>query len=253
MSRLSVITPSFNLMRYLPETVASVAKLESPHEHLIVDAASTDGTVDFLQSIEDPDVRWVSEPDRGQAHAMNKGIAMSEGDLIGWLNADDTYVEDAVDRSVAYLDEHPEVDAVYGWMEIVDGDGGLVETYRCGGFDWRRFLYLGDYIPTPSIIFRKRLLNERIPGLDESYLDSSDYDFYLRLLKGRNVQLMREPLVRFRYYEGSKTELNVRLRREAHDIRLKWARGPRDVAVMNLANRLQNLRNRVLKPWPETD
>ena len=113
MSKLSVITPTLNMARWLPETVDSVARLRSPHEQLIIDAASTDGTVEYLQGLHDPNVRWISEPDRGQPHAMNKGFERADGDLLGWLNADDAYIPDAVDRAVAYLDAQPEVDAVF--------------------------------------------------------------------------------------------------------------------------------------------
>ena len=250
MSKLSVITPTLNMARWLPETVASVAALKSPHEQLIIDGGSTDGTVEYLESIDDPSVRWISEPDRGQAHAMNKGIERHTGDLLGWLNADDNYVPEAVDRAIAHLDAHPEVDAVYGWEDIIDGDGKVVGAIKPGPFSWRRWLYLGDYIPTETIIFRSRLL-DHAPRLDERYKDSSDYDFFLRMLKGRKVHRMREPLVQFRYWEGSKTEQNVRLRRESMEIRLGWARGRRDRAIMLAANRLQNLRNRVFWPWPE--
>jgi len=250
MSKLSVITPTLNMARWLPETVASVAALQSPHEQLIIDAASTDGTVEYLQGLDDPSVRWISEPDRGQPHAMNKGLDRVEGDLVGWLNADDAYVPDAVDRAIAFLDAHPEVDAVFGWEDVIDDDGNVVGAIQPGRFSWRRWLFVGDYIPTETIIFRKRLLDggER---LDERYKDSSDYDFFLRVLKGRRVHLMREPLVRFRYWEGSKTEQNVRLRAEAQEIRHRWARDDRDMKVMNAINWVQELRNRVLDPWPE--
>jgi glycosyltransferase involved in cell wall biosynthesis len=247
---LSVVTPSYNTGRFIAETLDSVAALAVDHEHLVFDGGSDDDTVDILRGRDDPALRWVSESDRGQTHAVNKGLGAARGDFVAWLNADDAYVPGAVERALERFDD-PGVGAVFGWEQIVDEHGAQIDEYRCGSFNWRRYLYFGDYIPTPTIIFRRALL-DRTPALDERYKDAADYDFYLRLLKGERVELVREPLVRFRYHAESKTASNVGLqRRESMEIRRSWARSRRDLVLMDAANLLQRARNRVVSPWPD--
>ena len=247
---LSVVTPVFNSARYLPQTLASVARLTVPHEHIVLDGGSTDGTVELLESRDDPHLQWVSEPDRGQTHAVNKGFSRAKGELLGWLNGDDEYVADAVDRAVACLQNEPGIDAVYGSMEITDEDGNTRRVYRPWPFNWRLYLFIGDYVTTPTIIFRRKLL-ENVGLLDETYVDAADYDFYLRLLRHARVERLPEPLVRFRYHAESKTGRDyIRGAREALEIRLKWARGPRDRLLMTNLHRLKHSVLPRISRWP---
>src|SRR5215211_6451626 len=123
MTLLSVVTPVRNQARYLGETLDSVAGLTVPHEHIVVDGASDDGTVELLEGREDPHLSWASEVDDGQTDAVNKGFARARGELVSWVNGDDAYIPDAVDRAVAFLGEHPEVGAIYGGQEYINADG----------------------------------------------------------------------------------------------------------------------------------
>src|SRR6058998_2090201 len=98
----SIITPSFNQARFLEENIQSVLTQAGVSvEHIVVDGGSTDGTVEILKSY--PHLRWISEPDRGQSHALNKGFRMATGEILGWLNADDSYEPSAVAEAVAAL------------------------------------------------------------------------------------------------------------------------------------------------------
>ncbi len=248
---LSVITPSFNSGRFLRETLDSVAALGVDHEHIVVDGGSADGTVALLESRRDPALRWVSEPDRGQTHAVNKGLEQARGELIAWLNADDTYIPANTDQAIATLQSDLSVDAIFGHMEIVDEHGAALREYRCGRFNWHRYLYFGEYIPTPTIIFRRSLLS-RAPRLDERYADAADYDFYLRLLRGARVVNAGTPLIRFRYYADSKSGADVSVQvAEAHDIRLRYARNPFQRLCMAGAYRAMRLRGALVSPWPQ--
>jgi len=204
MPSLCVVTPVYNSARYLAATLDSVAQLTVSHKHIVVDGSSSDGTVELLEARDDPSLVWISEPDRGQTHAVNKGFKRASGELLGWLNGDDEYVPEAVDRAVGRLLADPELDAVFGAMTITDEEGAVRREYRPARYSWRRYLYLGDYVPTPTIIFRRRLL-ERVGLLDERYVDAADYDFYLRLFHDAQVEALLEPLVRFRYHPDSKT------------------------------------------------
>jgi len=229
---LSIVTPVRNSATYLSHALESVARLTVSHEHIVIDGGSTDGTVELLQGRDDPQLQWISEPDRGQTHAVNKGFSRASGELLGWLNGDDELISDAVDRAVGYLEQHEDVGAVFGGMHVLDEHGAVRRRYQPGRYSWRRYLIMGDYIPTPSIIFRRSLYEEAGP-LDETYVDAADYDFYLRLFDGSRVERMPEALIRFRYHPDSKTAKDVWLQqREALRIRLKWANGPVDRFLM---------------------
>jgi glycosyltransferase involved in cell wall biosynthesis len=252
MALLSVVTPVRNQARYLSETLDSVAALTAPHEHIVIDGASDDGTVELLEARQDPNLIWVSEPDRGQTDAVNKGFARARGDLIAWVNGDDAYIPEAVDRALAHLESNPEVGAIYGGQEYVNADGEVIRTFIPKRFSWRRYLYLGDNVPTPTVIFRRELL-EREGSLDDSYADAADYDFYLRILRAAPVEPIREPLVRFRYHVQSKTGSNIELQLdEGLEIRLRRA-GPVGRFVMRALERAKRAILPRVSSWPNPE
>jgi glycosyltransferase involved in cell wall biosynthesis len=236
---LSVVTPVFNPGPYLLDTLDSVARLATAHEHLVIDGGSNDGTVERLRARDDPTLTWVSETDRGQTHAVNKGLAQAQGDVVVWINGDDEVVPDGLDAAVAHLAAHPECQAVYGGLDFIDADGALQRAYRPAAWSFHRYLFLGDYVPTPTIVFR-RARAEAIGPLDERWVDAADYDFYLRLMHGVRVDCLDRALVRFRYHPTSKSARDVwRQQDEALAIRLQWARNGRDRAVMQGFDRLK--------------
>src|SRR5947209_4084232 len=229
---LSVVTPSYNAGRWLPATLASVARLSIEHEHVVADGGSTDGTRTILESRNDPTLRWISEPDRGQTHAVNKALAMARGDILMWLNADDELIAPGVERAVRRLEQEPSLDVVYGGLDFADVDGVVRRRYRPAAWSFRRYLFLGDYIPTPTIIFRARRLAEVGP-LDERWEDAADYDFYLRLMHRTAVEALPHAHVLFRYHAESKTGRDaLKAQDEALQIRLGWARGAFDRTLM---------------------
>ncbi len=247
---LSVITPAFNAERFLLETLDSVASLTIPHEHVVVDDGSTDGTAEMLRTRRDPRLVWKSQRNRGQAGAVNTGLELSQGDLLAWLNADDTYVAENVDMAVSLLRADASIDAVFGFMDVVDKDGRVIKHHRCGPFLWTRYLYFGGYLPTPTIILRRSLLS-RAPRLNERYEHASDYDFYLRLLRGAKVRRVRRPLVRFRYHPTSKTAASgSQMRQEGLEIQQRYARNHAERRLMVATNWATELRNSIFPPWP---
>src|SRR5947208_3904187 len=149
---LSIVTPVRNSATYLSHALESVARLTVSHEHIVIDGGSTDGTVELLKGRDDPQLQWISEPDQGQTHAVNKGFARASGELLAWLNGDDELISDAVDRAVAHLQEHPEVAAVFGGMHVLDEQGAVRRRYQPARYSWHRSVTMGEYIPTPSII-----------------------------------------------------------------------------------------------------
>ena len=229
---LSVVTPTYDMARYLPDTLDSVAALRTPHEHIVVDGNSSDGTVELLEAREDPHLTWISEPDSGQTNAVNKGLRMAQGDLLAWVNADDAYIPEVVDRALERFERDPGLGAVFGAVNYVDEHGEIFRTLVPPKFSWRRYLYFGAFVTTPTIIWRRELM-DRAPSLNEGYVDAADYDFYLRLLRGVRVERIDEPVLNFRYHPGSKTTTDVWTQlNEAQEIRLRWARNPLQRGIM---------------------
>jgi glycosyltransferase involved in cell wall biosynthesis len=174
---VSVVTPSYNSVAFIWDTIESVRGQDYPSiEHIVMDGGSTDGTLDVLRQY--PHLTWVSGPDRGQSHALNKGFRQARGDVIGWLNADDTYQPGAIRTAVEYLIQHPAVMAVYGECRVVDRDGTPLEFYKTEDFDVRTLL-LRDYIPQPAVFFR-RVLFDGIGYLNESLHFVMDWEYWLR-------------------------------------------------------------------------
>jgi glycosyltransferase involved in cell wall biosynthesis len=253
MPLLSIVTPVFNPGDYLERCLDSVAALAVPHEHVVVDGGSTDGTVELLKGRQDPALRWVSEPDRGQTHAVNKGLEMARGDLVMWVNGDDEVVPEGVDRAVAHLRRNPDCQVVYGGLDFTDAAGELRRAYRPAGWSWLRYLLLGDYVQTPTFVFRAD--RWRVVGpLHEEWVDAADYDFYLRLTHDVRVDRMPDAHVRFRWHAASKSATDVwKQQDEAQRIRLQWSRSARDRAVMVGFDRTKRVVLPVLTRgrWPE--
>ena len=102
--RISIVTPSFNQALFVEETIQSVISQNYPNkEYIIIDGSSTDATVDIIKKYESQISYWVSEPDRGQSHALNKGLKCATGDIIGWINSDDTYMPGTFCKAVSYF------------------------------------------------------------------------------------------------------------------------------------------------------
>jgi glycosyltransferase involved in cell wall biosynthesis len=250
LGRLSVITPSFGYARFLEQLLDSVATLAVDHEHIVVDGGSEDGTVELLAGRDDPSLTWVSEPDRGQNHAVNKALALVTGDYVSWVNADNAYLPGAVEEAVAILDEDPGVDAVFGGMDIIDEHGVVRRRYIPAPFRWRRYLLQGDYVPTETIVFRRALL-AGAPGLDEACGDSADYDFYLRLLHGRRVERIPRPMILYRHHPDAKTTSDPwQGQAAARLVRERWARNAADRALMRGLDRAKRAVLPRISGWP---
>ncbi|PKQ36681.1 MAG: glycosyltransferase [Actinobacteria bacterium HGW-Actinobacteria-1] len=176
--RVSILTPSFNQAEWLAENLRSVAlQTYADIEHVVMDGGSTDGSVELLEEAEG--ITWRSEPDNGQADAINKAFALSTGDIIGWINSDDAYVDGRVVADiVAFFEKHPGVDVAYGHCLQTAADGAVIQVLWAPRFD-ARLLGIVDFISQPAVFIRRRVLAE--PMLDESFHFTLDYELWLRL------------------------------------------------------------------------
>ncbi|MCB0196129.1 MAG: glycosyltransferase [Anaerolineae bacterium] len=177
---ISIITPSFNQDAYIEATIQSVLAQNYPNlEHLIIDGGSTDGTVKILQKYESV-VQWVSEPDTGQANAINKGFKKSTGEIVGWLNSDDIYMPGAFHRVAKFFNDHPNIDIIYGDYQLIDQNSNVLLRKQEIPFDYNILLYGLDYISQPTTFFRRSVF-ERSGYLDESLHYGLDWEYWLRL------------------------------------------------------------------------
>jgi glycosyltransferase involved in cell wall biosynthesis len=175
---VSIVTPAFQSARFLTETIESVLQQDyQPIEHIIIDGGSNDGTLQILNRY--PHLRWISEPDRGQSHALNKGFNMANGQIIGWINADDTYNLDAVSTSVSSLLNNSLAGLVYSDMQIIDQNNVPIRVNRARQFSLEDLLSI-NYINQATVFF-KRILLESTGGVNENLNYCMDREFWFRL------------------------------------------------------------------------
>jgi glycosyltransferase involved in cell wall biosynthesis len=200
---VSIVTPSLNQARYLREAIESVrAQTYEPIEHIVVDGGSTDGTLEILREYDG--VRWTSEPDRGQSHALNKGFALATGEVLGWLNADDAYEPHAVEQGVAALQESG---AGLVYADVVRVNDGGVNPRRIRSrpvWDFWTEVNAGCGIYSPSVFFTREAL-DAVGPLDESLHLTMDYDLWLRIGSRFGAQHVDAIWAVQRIHDGAKT------------------------------------------------
>ena len=201
---VTVVTPSFNQGRFVRATIESVLKQDYPRiEYLIMDGGSTDETVSILREYSDR-IRWVSEPDRGQADAINKGWRRAAGSIVAYLNSDDVYLPGAITHAVTALEAHPEAAAVYGEGYHVDEAGAILEPYPTEPFDADRLREV-CFICQPTVFLRRDAV-ERAGYLDESLRYCMDYDLWIRLARaGKTFRHTPHHLANTRLHADTKT------------------------------------------------
>src|SRR5690348_2919169 len=199
---VSVVTPSLNQGGYIEEAIVSVLAQDYPRiEHVVVDGSSTDETVEILQR--HSHLRWVSEPDEGQAAAINKGFRMARGEIFGWLNADDYYLPGAVAAAVAALRESDAALVHGGWRQV-DERGELIRDVGVVPFDYRRELERANAVCQPGSFFTADAF-WAVGGLDESYRYAMDYELWLKLGARFPVVEVERIQAAYRYHPRSKS------------------------------------------------
>lgn len=199
---VSIVTPTLNMGDRLARCIESVRQqTHTDVEHIVIDACSTDGTIDLLES--STDITWLSEPDRGQSDAINKGLRMARGDLIGWLNADDQLEPDALRLIVDAARQHPRAGLFYGDV-----------LYEEPARTWRRApsptfsmenLCRGNTVLQPGT-FWTRWAQEAAGELDEDFQFAMDYEYWIRLARsGVPAVYLPHVLARFEIHDASKT------------------------------------------------
>ncbi|MGO4222716.1 glycosyltransferase family 2 protein [Lysobacter sp. TAF61] len=202
--KISVVTPSYNQGQFIGRTLESVAGQQGVEvEHVVFDGGSTDSTTSVLAGF-GRGVRWTSEPDGGQTHAVNKGLVASDGEIIGWLNSDDVYYPGALARVHAYFAANPDVDVVYGMADHIDIDDVAFESYPTEDWSPERLIQT-CFICQPALFMRRRVVATH-GLLDESLNYCMDYEYWLRLARaGVRFGYLPEKLAGSRLYSDNKT------------------------------------------------
>ena len=204
--RLTIITPSYNQAIFLERTIDSVLSQGHPNlEYIIVDGGSKDGSVDIIRKYERHLAWWVSEPDRGQVHALNKGFQRATGVWVGWQNSDDFYLPGALALAASAQVNAPEdIGVIAGAMLMVDANDNWLRELRYVTPTFRSLRAEGMVIANQSTWWRRRL-HSKVGFLDEEYDCSFDYDWFLRLLIHTRAHYIDEMLGALRFHENTKT------------------------------------------------
>ncbi|UUX92235.1 glycosyltransferase family 2 protein [Methanoplanus endosymbiosus] len=203
--KISIITPSYNQGEFIEETILSVIDQDYPNiEYIIIDGGSTDNSIDIIRKYEDKISYWVSEPDKGQTHAINKGLSKATGDIIAYLNSDDIYLPGTFGVIADYFNNNPIVDMIFGDIIHIDKMSNQIEKVV------REPIILDDlygccfYIPQPTVFLRKEIV-EKIGNFDEILNLGMDLDYWIRLSFVGIIDYIPKTLACARIYPEAKS------------------------------------------------
>jgi glycosyltransferase involved in cell wall biosynthesis len=206
---ISIITPSYNQGRFLEATIRSVLEQDYPQiEYIVIDGGSSDESLSIIQRYSGQLAYWESQTDRGQAQAVNKGLARARGKFLGWLNSDDLLAPGAVSCAVQTFQSQPEVDLVYGRLVRIDQQGQVVPppVLPKDQLEFGKAYVIGECIVNQPGAFWRRRMMDRVGLLDESLHYSLDYEYWIRMaLAGARFRRVDQVMAFFRLSPGSKT------------------------------------------------
>lgn len=216
--KVSIVTPSYNQAPFIERTIQSVLSQDFPSlEFVVFDGGSTDGTRDVLKRYDDR-LKWVSQPDDGQADAVNRGIRATTGEIIGWLNSDDIYYPGTIRRVVDFFSAHPDVDVIYGKADYIDVNDRPFDTYPTEPWDFE-WLQRTCFICQPALFFRRSVV-DRFGLLDPGLMYCMDYEYWLRIAAGgAKFAYVQQRLAGSRMYTENKTlRAKLEVRSEINDM-----------------------------------
>ena len=206
--KISVVTPSYNQADFLEEAILSVLNQNYPDiEYIIIDGCSDDGSVDIIKKYESQLAFWISEPDRGQSHALNKGIARATGDILLWLNADDLCLPRAFSTVVEAFRQRPMPRLVIGQACVIDSVGKKIGELKSRFTSWEDFATRKYMIRQVATFFDRRLFDE-MGGVDDFLEYVMDMDLLLRFTRKYPPLIVDDYLTAYRKHSATKTDSN---------------------------------------------
>jgi glycosyltransferase involved in cell wall biosynthesis len=203
MTLVSIITPSFNQAKYLEQTIQSVLTQDYPAiEYIVIDGASTDGSVEIVEKYAHKLAYWISEKDHGQAEAINKGFARASGDVVAWLNSDDYYLPDTISAAVKVIEENPDAVLVYGNMLAVDEQGRTFNTLKYKPLILEDLLCF-QIIGQPAVFMRRSAL-QKTDGLNPSFHFLLDHLLWIQLAQHGEILHVDQTWSAARYHAEAK-------------------------------------------------
>ena len=202
---VTIVTPSYNQGRFIRATIESVLSQDYPHiEYIIMDGGSTDETAAVVSEYAGR-LLWISEKDRGQSHAINKGFQMARGEVVSWLNSDDIILPGAVRQAVRAFERNPMLGAVYGEGYQIDVNGKVKSRFPATEpFNLWKLIYLSDYILQQTSYFRRSVFDD-IGYLDEGLNWGMDWDIFIRIGKRFAIEYIPEYMGCIREYDEAKS------------------------------------------------
>jgi len=207
--KFSIVIPSYNQGEFLEKSILSIINQDTETEIIVIDGGSTDNSVEIIKKYESKIAYWVSEPDNGQSHALNKGFRNATGDIFGWLNSDDVYIQGAFRKVLEAFENNPEKKIVYGnWYEIDEYDNVIDKTYSAPKPRIPHFSYEG-FDSNLQSMFWKREVHEKFGKFDESFHQLMDSDFLFNVIIDQGIDVffkIDEFLGGFRRHQLQKTK-----------------------------------------------
>ena len=241
--KISIVTPSYNQGQFLEETIRSVLLQGYPNlEYIIIDGASRDNSVDIIKKYEPWLAYWVSEPDNGQSHAINKGFKLATGDIYSWINSDDYYLEEAF-RAVADAFVSLRQDAILlGYGNVVDTGGTFLDTRKIERIDNRTLLNWEENWFLQQACFWPSTCWNAVGGVNEGLELLMDYDLWFRFLKLYPFLYIDKPLGVLRYYQETKSQ--TKRNRAFAEMAAVWVlNGGMDAALREIEKCVQEKNN----------
>lgn len=203
---VSVITPSYNQGHYIKATIESVLGQDYENiEYIVIDGDSTDDTLQILRSFRDPRLTWVSEKDRGQSEAINKGLRRASGELLTYLNSDDLLLPGCISTIVELFGSSPNTDLIFGDCQFIDLNGKVVRIVNGAPFDITKMIMGTQILPQPGTFWRRRVI-EKVGYIDELLHFTMDSEYWLRIATaGLTLEYVSGTRAAFRIHEQSKT------------------------------------------------
>lgn len=203
---VSIVVPSFNQAPFLEQCLCSILAQDYPNiEIIVIDGGSTDGSVEIIRRYQDRLAYWVSEPDSGQSHGINKGFLQAQGDIVAWLNSDDVYLPGSASLAVKRFQENPSLSLFYGHCVFIDEQGNFIRYFtEVEPWNKKRLLNYSDFIMQPTTFFpREKLL--QVGLLDETLHYGMDWDLWCKLANAGDVHFENEVVAANREYGSTKT------------------------------------------------